>query len=112
MNKIIIESKINPDNNNHEYRARLDANYNLTVSPELVENTQYELRSIVESELKNGMSDIVYGDIKKEVHKIIEVWNNLCRVRGYEYTDDDILKEQMTNLEEITNNISNLCVFH
>lgn len=111
MSKIIIESKINPDNNNHEYRARLNANYNLTVSPELVENAQYGLRSIIESELKNGMSEIVYGDIKKETHKIIEVCSDLYRIRGKEYADSAMLEEQMKKLEETTNNILQLCVF-
>ena len=111
MSKIIIESKINPDNDNYEYRARLNSNYNLTVSPELVENTQYELRSNIESELKNGMSEIVYGDIKKEMRKIIEVCGNLYRIRGKEYADSVMLEEQMKKLEETTNNILQLCVF-
>lgn len=111
MSKIIIESKINPDNGNYEYRARLNANYNLTVSPELVENAQYGMRSIIESELKNGLSEIVYRGIKKELHKIIEARNNLYRIRGKEYSDTTMLAEQMNKLEEAISKILQLCVF-
>lgn len=109
--KIIIESKINPDTHHHEYRARLDANYYLSVTPELIINTEHDLQSMIESELKMGLSDAVYGDIAKEMKQVIEACSALKSVRTKEYSDLDLLRDQIKKLENCANNIMNLCFF-
>lgn len=108
--KIVTETRINPDTHHHEYRARLDANYCLSVTPEVI-STEHDLQSMIESELKMGLSNVVYGDILKEMRQVIEACSALKSVRTKEYSDSALLRDQIKKLENCTNNIMNLCVF-
>lgn len=108
--KIIIETKLNPDTHHHEYRARLDANYNLTVSPDVIISTD-DLQSMIETELKMGLSNAVYGDIVKEMRQVIEVYSELKSIKTREHSDFLLLREQIKKLENCTNKIMDLCVF-
>lgn len=107
--KIIIETKLNPETHHHEYRARLDANYHLSVSPGIISTD--DLQPMVESELKMGLSNVVYGDIMKEMRQIIEVYSELKSVRTKDISDFNTLRDQIKKLENCTNNIMNLCSF-
>lgn len=108
--KIIIESKISPETQHHEYRARLDANYCLSVTSEVI-NTEHDLQTMIESELKMGLSNVVYGDIVKEMRQVIEACSALKSIKTEEYSDFILLREQIQKLENCTNNIMNLCFF-
>lgn len=108
--KIIIETKINPETYNHEYRARLDANYCLSVNSEII-STEPNFQSMIESELKMGLSNIVYGDIVKEIGQVFEACSELRGVKTKELSDFDLLRDQIKKLENCTNNIMNLCIF-
>lgn len=108
--KVIIETKINPETHNHEYRARLDANYCLSVNP-WVSEWASDLRSMIETELKMGLSNAVYGNIVKEMRQVIEAYSELKSVRTKEYSDFVLLTEQIQKLENCTDNIMNMCVF-
>ena len=108
--KVIIETKINPDTYHHEYRAKLDANYCLSVNSEVI-STAHDLQSMIESELKMGLSNAVYGNIVKEMRQVIEVYSELKSIKTKEYSDFDLLRDQIKKLENCTNNIMNLCFF-
>ena len=109
---ITIDSRINTDTANHEYRARLNANYNLVVSSEVVQAcSTWDLQNAIETELKMGLSNAVYCDIIKEMRQLIEACSKLYSVRGREYSDSVMIEEQIKKLEESTNKIMNLCVF-
>lgn len=109
---ITIDSRINTDTANHEYRARLNANYNLVVSSEVVQSTStWDLQNSIETELKIGLSNVVYGDIVKEMRHVIEVYSELKSIKTREHSDFLLLREQIKKLEETTNKIMNLCVF-
>lgn len=107
--KIVIELKIDPETHHHEYRARLDADYCLSVTPEAIDTD--DIQSMIGSELKMGLSNVVYGDIVKEMRQVIEACSELKSVRTPEYSDSVLLRDQIKKLENCTNNIMNLCVF-
>lgn len=109
MLKIVIETKIDPETNHHEYRARLDANYFLSVNPEEVSSAD-DLQPMIEAELKAGLSDAVYGDIVKEMRRIIEICSKLKSVRT-DYYDFGLLEDQIKKLENCINSIMNMCFF-
>ena len=90
---ITIESRINTAN--HEYRARLNANYNLVVSPDAMMMAHCDLQKSIETELKMGLSNVVYGDIVKEMRHVIEVYSELKSIKTKEYSDFLLLREQI-----------------
>lgn len=108
--KIVIESRIDPETQHHEYRARLDANYFLSVNSEEVISSN-DLQPMIEAELKMGLSNIVYDDIVKEMRQVIEAYSELKHIRTKEYSDYILLIEQIKKLENCTNNIMNMCTF-
>lgn len=108
--KIIIETKINPETYHYEYRAKLDANYHLSVNSWVI-STECDLQSMIETELKMGLSNAVYGNIVKEMRQVIEVYSELKSIKTKEYSDFDLLGVQIKKLEDCTNNIMNLCFF-
>lgn len=111
MPKVIIETRIDPENPYlTEYRARLDANYFLAVNSEEVISVENDLQSMIESELKMGLSDAVYGDIIKEMRQVIEACSELKSARMKDLTVS-VLRDQTKKLEDCTNNIMKLCFF-
>lgn len=106
--KIIIESRLNPETHHHEYRARLDANYYLSVNSEVISTD--DLQSMIETDLKMGLSNAVYGDIIKEMRQVIEVCSELKSIKTKELSEFDLL-DKIKKLENYTNNIMNLCIF-
>lgn len=110
MPKIVIETRIDPETQHHEYRARLDANYYLSVNSEEVISVENDLQPMIEAELKAGLSNAVYGDIVKEMRRIIEICSKLKSVRT-DYYDFGLLEDQIKKLENCTNNIMDLCFF-
>lgn len=110
MSKIIIETKFNPESHHHEYRARLDANYYLSVNSEEVISVENDLQSMIESELKKGLSSNVYGDIMKEVMQINKACSELKRAKLTDYAYFDHL-DQVEKIENHVDNIVKLCSF-
>lgn len=107
--KAVIETKIDPETNHHEYRARLDANYYLSVNPEAI-SAEHDLHPMIEAELKAGLFNVVYGDIVKEMSRVIEVCSELKCVRGRELSDSYLLRDQIKKLENCADNIMNMCI--
>ena len=107
--RVIIETKNNPDTHHHEYRARLDANYCLSVNSEVISTD--DLQSMIETELKMGLSNAVYGNIIKEMRQVIEAYSELKSIKTKEHSDFILLRDQIKKLENCTNNIMNLCFF-
>lgn len=110
MPKVIIETRIDPETQHHEYRARLDANYYLSVTPEAVISAD-DLQSMIETELKAGLSNTVYGDIVKEMRQLIAACSELNHIRAIDSDDFMLLlRDHIKKLENCTDNIMNLCI--
>ena len=100
MSKIIIDSRIDKETNNHEFRARLAVGYSLSVSPELTSEMP-NLRETTESELKMGLSNAVYGDIVKELQQVIKAYSELKSIKTREISDFILLNDQIKNLKNL-----------